>query len=343
MCLAFLMTIDYNRQRQGEPHSKGSSALIKYIIIGFVVLFILVEIVKTFVFLKIAIGRVKERKKAEKISKKDMVEAIYQTKSQKSQEWILAQNPEEITIEGHHQTILKGHFLRAKDEKRIIIAFHGWHGSWKSDFSLCTEKFLEQGCSILLVEQRAHGRSGGKHIGFGILERYDCKKWAEYIEERFGKEMPTYLYGVSMGASTVLMASSLHLPENMKGIIADCGFTTPYQMVVRFAHKILKIGEYPDVPMVNKLCQVMAGYDFKEYSTLDAMKVCKLPVLFIHGTKDYFVPYYMTLENFHQCKARKELLLVEGAGHCRSFYMAPEEYMQKIQQFFQWNRQSVQC
>ena len=85
MCLAFLTTIDYNRQRQGEQHSKGSNALIKYIIIGFVVLFILVEIVKTFVFLKIAIGRVKERKKAEKISKKDMVEASYQTKRQKSQ------------------------------------------------------------------------------------------------------------------------------------------------------------------------------------------------------------------------------------------------------------------
>lgn len=317
--------------------------MVKYIVLGFVVLFILVEIVKIFVFLKVATGRVKERRKAEKISQKDVLEAIYQTKSQKNQEWILAQNPEEIEIEGYHETTLKGHFLRAQEEQRIIIAFHGWHGSWKSDFALCAKKFLEQGCSILLVEQRAHGKSGGKHIGFGILERYDCKAWAQYIAERFGKEKPAYLYGVSMGASTVLMASGLRLPENIKGIIADCGFTTPYQMVVRFAHKILKRGEYPDVPMVNKLCHVMAGYDFKEYSTLEAMKVCKLPVLFIHGTKDYFVPYYMTLENFHQCRARKELFLVEGAGHCRSFYTAPEEYMQKIQQFFHWNRKMVHC
>lgn len=311
-----------------------------YFIVTVVALFVVNQVIKFSMFLLIAIGRVKEQKGFDKINKRDLLEAVYQQKIRQKQEWILAQNPEEITIRGYHDTKLTGHYLKAEKEERILLAFHGWRSNWRKDFALCVPRFLEQNCSVILVEQRAHGRSGGRHIGFGILERHDCKKWTEYLLDRFGADLPVYLYGVSMGASTVLMASSLDLPGNVKGIIADCGFTKPYQMVLRFARKILKMGEYPNVPVVNKLCHFTAGYDFKEYSTLDAMKVCKIPVLFIHGTKDNFVPYYMTLENFNQCHCRKELFLVEGADHCRSFYVAPEEYMLKIEQFFGWNAYS---
>lgn len=133
------------------------------------------------------------------------------------------------------------------------------------------------------------------------------------------------------------MAGGQELPENVKGIIADCGFTTPYDMVVEYAKKFMRKGEYPDVPRVNWLCAKKAGYDLKDYSTLDAMKVCQLPVFFIHGKEDDFVPYHMTLQNYHQCKAKKELMLVEGAGHCRSYFADQTSYLHRIISFFAWD------
>ena len=308
--------------------------MIKYIIFGCIALFVIYEVVKFSVFLRIAIGRYHSKK--ENLKTKDEKELRYLKMSLENQEWILSQNPEEITIEGYRGCRLKGHFIQAKNQQRVILAFHGWHGDWKRDFSSCAKTLLENECSILLVEQRAHGESGGKHIGFGVLERFDCKKWTEYAYNRFGNDVPVYLYGVSMGASTVLMASSLSLPRNVKGIIADCGFTSPYSMVIRYAEQILKKGEYPDAYIVNLLCKKTAGYEFKEYSTLDALKECKLPVLFIHGKADAFVPYSMTLENYQQCPSRKALFLVEGADHCRSFYINSKEYMRKMASFFSW-------
>lgn len=310
--------------------------MLEIIILSVAALFLLFQIVKIIVFLNVAIGRVKEKRNQKEKLSADVNEAVFQNSFIESQKWLLEQDIEEIRIQGHRNVTLAGHFVPAQNQKRIVVAFHGWRSNWKKDFALCVKSFQEQGCSVLLVEQRAHGLSGGKHIGFGILERHDCKYWTEYLTQRFGNEMSIYLYGVSMGASTVLMASSLKLPATVKGVIADCGFTTPYNMLVRSAHIILKEGEYPDVPIVNKLCNWLAGYNLKEYSTLDAMKVSKLPTLFIHGVKDRFVPYYMTLENYHMCTAKKELLLVSGADHCRSFYTEPETYMQKIRSFFAW-------
>lgn len=308
--------------------------MIKYVLIGLFLLVIIYQFLKFNLFIYLAIGRYKAKKESLKVSNKE--ELLYRTKSLENQEWIINQSPEEITIEGYRHCMLKGHLIEAENPNRIIIAFHGWHGSWEKDFSFATKEFLDNGCSVLLVEQRAHGASGGRHIGFGILERFDCRCWTQYITNRYEGKLPIYLYGVSMGASTVLMASGLKLPNSVKGIIADCGFTTPYNMILRYAQVILQRGEYPDVPVVNYLCRKRAGYDFKEYSTLEAMKENNLPVLFVHGLKDGFVPYYMTLENFHQCKARKELFLVEGADHCRSFYKNPSEYMRKIAAFFSW-------
>ena len=306
------------------------------ILLGIVGLFLIYQVVKFNLFLKIAIGRVKEKKSQGKIRGADEAERAYEKECITQGEWLLRRNIEEVTIQGKDGVSLVGHYIKAENQQRVILAFHGWHGSWKKDFAICAKTFLENGCGLLLVEQRAHGKSGGRYIGFGILERHDCKCWTEYAYERFGADMPVYLYGVSMGASTVLMASGLSLPENIKGIVADCGFTLPYDMVVRFADKILKKHEFPDVPFINKLCRRRAGYSFREYSTLEAMRVCRLPILFIHGLKDEFVPYYMTLLNYHECKAEKKLLLVEGAGHCHSFFKEKVRYMEEMRSFFRW-------
>lgn len=296
-------------------------------------LWIICKVAEIHLFLKMAIGRPRVHRNKNRNGQKSDYETAYEA----GIEWLEMQEQEVIKRKSYDGLSLIAHFIPAKNQKRILLAFHGWHSSWKKDFALCARDFLEKGCSLLLVEQRAQGNSEGDYMGFGILERYDCHMWTHYISKRFGEEIPVYLYGVSMGAATVLMACGQELPVNVRGIIADCGFTTPYDMVAEYAKKFMKMREFPSVPRVNRLCLSKAGYDLKGYSTLEAMKVCKIPVFFIHGTEDDFVPYHMTLQNYQQCAARKELMLVEGAGHCRCYFTDRASYMEKIEDFFGWN------
>lgn len=241
---------------------------------------------------------------------------------------------QDVTITAKDGVTLVGHYFQHPEAKRIVLLFHGWRGSWDGDFGYFGKMLYERKSSLLLVEQRAHGTSGGKYIGFGIKERYDCKKWVEYMVER-NKEnsLPMYLAGVSMGAATVMMATELQLHERVKGIIADCGFTTPYEMVRIFAKKVMHIEENFILEAVNRICKKVAGYSFKEGSTLSAMRKCKIPVFFVHGTKDNFVPYEMTKRNFEACHAKKHLLSVEGADHVQSFLVNPSQYMKELEEF----------
>src|SRR5699024_9442027 len=115
----------------------------------------------------------------------------------------------------------------------LAIIFHGYKGFARRDglggYTLCKRL----GFNVLLPDQRSHGASGGHTITMGVKERYDCRAWAWWAARRFGPETPLFLMGVSMGASTVLMASSLNLPGSVRGIIADCGYTSPREIARR--------------------------------------------------------------------------------------------------------------
>jgi hypothetical protein len=251
--------------------------------------------------------------------------------------WLHTQKLKEVEIKGRDGVELNGHLLEHPNPRRIVIMFHGWRGSWDKDGDLLAKGLYDKKSSILLVEQRAHGHSGGKYIGFGILERYDCLKWIDYINENVNN-IPIYLSGVSMGASTVLMASGMNLPKRVKGIIADCGFTTPYDMVMLAAKKFINLksnlGKVVDA--VNDAVKKRAGYDLKEYSTLEAMKKCKVPIFFAHGTGDDFVPYQMTVKNYLSCHSKKKLFIGKGAAHTECFKSDPKRYMEELTLFFQW-------
>ncbi len=242
---------------------------------------------------------------------------------------------QDVAITAKDGVTLTGHYFEHPKAKRIVLMFHGWRGSWDGDFGAFGKALYERGSSLLVVEQRAHGTSGGKYIGFGIKERYDCKKWTEYVVGEHGdRHLPIYLAGVSMGAATVLMATELHLPTQVKGIIADCGFTTPYEMVKIFARKVMRIEESVILEGINRVCKRVAGYSFKEGSTLSAMRKCKIPVFFVHGTRDNFVPAEMTKRNYEACGAKKHLLFVEGADHVQSFLVNPKLYLRELDEFF---------
>ena len=239
-----------------------------------------------------------------------------------------------VETESHDGLRLVGHWLEAPQPKRIIVAMHGWRGSWARDFGLISEFWREQGCSVLFAEQRGQGESGGDHIGFGLLERHDCLRWVNWVNENH-PGLPVYLAGVSMGATTVLMAGDMELPENVRGILADCGYTSAYDIWKHVAeHNLhLRYGLY--AASANDLCRKRIDLDARDYSTLDAMAECEVPVLFVHGTDDSFVPISMTYENYKACAAPKRLLVVPGAEHATSWLTDRQAYEKALTEFWE--------
>ncbi len=258
-------------------------------------------------------------------------------KIQEDGEWLAALPREELQITSWDGVKLAGHYIPAEGQaRRLAVLFHGWHGTWTGDFGSMSRWLREIGCDLLLAEQRGQGASEGKYMGFGILERRDVAKWLRYLEQVRHNTLPVYLGGVSMGAATVLMAAGDPMPPFVKGVLADCGFTDPYEMIYEVGRKSLHMREHPAMDYVNLLVRLLARYNLKEYSTPESLKKAVLPVFFVHGLADDFVPCRMTREAYEACASRKELLLVEGAGHVRSFFYAGEEYRRRVEDFFGW-------
>lgn len=206
-----------------------------------------------------------------------------------------------------------------RDEGRYLICMHGYH-STVHDFVCAVDFFQSQGFHILLVHQRAHGKSEGKWTTFGIKERYDCLAWCRYLNERFGEEkIKIVLDGLSMGATTVLLASELPLPKNVKGIMADCGFTSPWEIVCHVASDALHIPRFPLLYLLRPAVSLMADFDLKAASTVEAVKKCPLPILYIHGLADDFVPHEMSRRAYEARPENSYLVNVEGAGHGLSY------------------------
>ncbi len=241
---------------------------------------------------------------------------------------------EKIIIQNREGTELVAHYFPAEKEKRLVIAMHGWRSSWSFDYGGVIDFLLDEGCSVIIAEQRCHGESGGEYIGFGVYERYDCLDWINYANDRFGNSIPIYLCGVSMGATTVLMAAGLELPNNVKGIIADCGFTSPREIWTHVMKNNLKISGKLAYPIANYYVSKKAGYDGEDASTVEAMKNCKVPILFVHGDADKFVPLEMTNKNHDACASDKKLLIVKGAAHGASYFKDTFNYQKLVKEMF---------
>lgn len=238
-----------------------------------------------------------------------------------------------VETESHDGLRLVGHWLEADQPKRIIVAMHGWRGSWARDFGLISEFWREQGCSVLFAEQRGQGASEGDHIGFGLLERHDCLRWIRWVTENH-PGLPVYLAGVSMGATTVLMTGGMELPEAVRGILADCGYTSAHAIWKHVAEHNLHLHYGFYAASANDLCRRRIDLDARDYSTLDAMAECEVPVLFVHGTDDSFVPISMTYENYKACAAPKRLLVVPGADHAMSYLTDRQAYEKALVEFW---------
>ena len=242
---------------------------------------------------------------------------------------------ETIEITAKDGAKLIGHFIPSeKKASRLIIAVHGWRSAWHRDFGMVSDFWHNNRCDVLYIEQRGQNNSEGDYMGFGLTERFDVIDWVNYSLSRFGDSIPIYLAGISMGSTTVLMASGLNLPEGIHGIIADCGFTSPGAIWKHVAKNNLHIPYGIEQAFAQALFKKKTTLDLDEYSTVDALKVNNTPILFIHGSADHFVPVKMTYENYKACKAQKDLLIVPGADHAMSYYSDTERYEEYTQRFF---------
>jgi len=211
---------------------------------------------------------------------------------------------------------------------------HGWRSSWSRDFGVIAPFWHDHGCSVLYAEQRGQGESEGEYMGFGMLERYDCLKWAQWANENNPDNLPIYLVGLSMGATTVLMTGDLELPENVRGIMADCGFTSAHDIWKHVAEENLHLHYGLYATAANDLCKKRISIGSRECSTVDVLKQCKVPVLFIHGADDNFVPVRMTYENYAACSSEKHLLIVPGADHAMSYCVEQDRYEKAAKDFW---------
>lgn len=252
--------------------------------------------------------------------------------------WLETQKTEDVYIKSGDGLKLHATLLRNKNNKNCVICFHGYTSMGLNDYGAIAKFYYEQGFNMLIVDDRAHGESEGKYIGFGVLDRFDVVKWVEYAVKLFGNDVKIMLHGDSMGATTVLMASNLNLPENVKTIVADCGFTSAYDVFSHILKRDYHIPKFPIMNVTEMMTRRKAGYGYNDVSTLDAVAKTDIPILFIHGDKDDFVPTWMSEKNYNACKSEKKLLIVEGADHAESYYTDTPAFenavLQMIEKYF---------
>ncbi len=242
---------------------------------------------------------------------------------------------ERVYIKAKDGIILSGRYYHQSDNAPLQIQFPGYKGSAIRDFCGGNKLARELGFNVLLVDLRAHGLSNGHTITFGIKERYDCLCWIEYALERFGKTTPIYLAGISMGASTILMASGLNLPENVRGLLADCPYSNPPAII----KKVCCDMKYPTTlfyPFIYLGALIFGHFRLNSASAVDAVRKCQVPILIIHGKDDKMVPYEMSEEIYKNCPKGSKLYLFPNAGHGISYLSDLEKYKAITLEFFKY-------
>lgn len=195
--------------------------------------------------------------------------------------------------------------------KKAVICFHGYTGEGLSNHIAIADYFLKKGYAMLMPDARAHGESEGEYIGFGCLDRKDALSWVNWLIGTCGDDVEIMLHGTSMGGATVLMASGLDLPCQVKGIVSDCGFTSPKEVFTHVLNHMYHLPAFPAIQGADLLNKRLAGYGMDECNAKYEVQKAKVPILFIHGSSDTFVPVSMCHEIYENCASPKRKLIVE--------------------------------
>ena len=239
-----------------------------------------------------------------------------------------------VQITADDGTLLSAQYCHEADDAPTAIIMHGYRATAMRDTMGLIVLCKKLGFNLLMPDQRAHGRSGGRSITMGARERYDARAWAYWASVRSRGKSSIFLMGVSMGAATVLLASGLDLPDNVRGIIADCGYSSIRDICRTCLPKYL-----PHVPVgpgyaVGKAgAELFAHFDPDTIDCRKAVAHSNVPILFIHGSADDFVPCSMSRENYAACTSEKELLIIPGATHAMCYYYDTPAYAKAVTDF----------
>lgn len=230
---------------------------------------------------------------------------------------------------------LSAKYYHVKDDAALQIIFSGYKGSSVRDCCGGNKLARDAELNTLMVDMRAHGMSEGNTITFGIKERYDCISWINYAISRFGKDVVIYLSGVSMGAATVLMATKLGMPKNVRGITADCPFSTPSAVI----KAVCKDMGYPPkliYPFIYLGALLFGHFNLNAANASEAVKHTDVPILLMHGEDDRIVPCGMSKEIYDNCGGYAELHTFPNAAHAISYIADPERYKQTVLAFIEY-------
>lgn len=243
---------------------------------------------------------------------------------------------QDFTIQSHDGLILHAKYFEHTTGAVTEIMFHGYRGSAERDLSGGIQRCFALGRNVLLVDQRTSCGSEGNVISFGINEHKDCLAWIDFAIEKFGSDIKLILTGISMGASTVLMAAGKPLPKNVVGVLADCGFSSAKEIIKKCA-KDMHIPPAFIYPFIKLGAKIFGHFNLEEYSPIEAMETCNIPVLFFHGEADNFVPCYMSRKMYNACKSPKKLVTVPDAEHGLVYLVDNPGYFQAVVEFFSEN------
>ena len=260
-------------------------------------------------------------------------------KESTTMQWLNSCEIEEHSIISDRGCRLQGYLMRPEKESKVyVFGAHGYRSDGKGEWCHYAKHYVEDlGYNMFFVDHQAAGQSEGRYYGFASFESEDSMKWLGYMLDTFGKDIKIILHGISMGSTTVmLMSGKDELPENVKFTVADCGFTSAMD---EFTYKLScwHAPAFPVIPIIKSMQKKRAGYDFqKDTNALAAVKNAKVPMLFIHGDKDTFVPTYMAALLHDACASDyKDILIVRGADHAMSYKVGKEEYEAKVQEFIE--------
>ncbi|MBR1527736.1 MAG: alpha/beta hydrolase [Oscillospiraceae bacterium] len=249
--------------------------------------------------------------------------------SEQTQIWMESASVKTAEIQSDDGLCLKGDMINSETDSRLwVILVHGYQAQkgYMYDYAYY---YAEKNFNILLPDMRSHGESEGSYIGMGWLDRKDLLKWIALILEQ-DAQAEIILHGVSMGGATVMMTAGETLPENIKAVIDDCGYTSVWDIFSDELNYLFQLPDFPFLYTADKISKLRAGYSFSEASALEQIRKTEVPVMFIHGSADNFVHTEMVYQLYDACPTQKELYVCENAGHALSLYMNPEVYNQKV-------------
>ena len=238
---------------------------------------------------------------------------------------------EDVFINSFDNLKLHGYILKTENSDKWAITVHGYNNKAES-MSAMAYKYHSLGYNILMPDLRGHGKSEGSYVGMGWHDRLDILKWIDLIIKE-NKDAKILLHGISMGAGTVMMVSGEELPENVKVIIEDCGYTSAKEQLAYNLKTMFKLPSFPILNFCSLITKIKDNYFISEASAIKQLQKAKVPILFIHGDKDKFVPFYMLDKLYNACSSKKDKLIIKDVGHAKSESLKSDLYWNKVEDF----------